>query len=61
MDLNSYLTPESLALIAKFRREPEAPDWPSHVYLHYIEQADMQLWFCLWYTDEDGNICPRWR
>jgi hypothetical protein len=56
IDLNSYLTPQSLALIARFRHEPEAPDWPSHVYLRWLEEADCMLYECLVHTDEDGNV-----
>jgi hypothetical protein len=61
IDLNSYLTPEVLAQIYRFRREVEAPDWPSHVYHCLMERADELLWRCLYWTDEDGNIVAKWR
>jgi len=56
MDLNSYLTPEWLALIACFRAEREAPDWPSHIYLRVLEEANYLLYSCLLHNDEDGNV-----
>jgi hypothetical protein len=61
IDLNSYLTPEVLAQIWHFRREVEAPDWPSHIYQHWIEHADCLLRRCLYWTDEDGNVIAKWR
>jgi hypothetical protein len=59
IDLNSYLTPEMLALIHRFRHEREAPDWPSHVYMHAVERANMLFWDCLATVTEDGEV--RWK